>query len=135
MDDDLEITLKKMIESLKIVDNIVLDFQEKLEGESAIIINIDRINKIQPYLQKQGYLVDYQATLFGIWKTDDNPSEAIEKRNNAIQKLLSTFLKSRLGNTEIMVTGCDKRVWMDRTNDSRYYFTFQMTLQIKKIIT
>jgi len=134
MDDELELQLKKTIEDLGIVDAVVLDFQEKLEGNSAMIISIDKINSIQPYLDRQGHLVEYQGTLFGIWKSDDNPSMAIEQRNNAIKELLSTFMKTRLGNSEVTVTGCDKNVWRDRTNDTRYYFAFQMTIKIQKIM-
>ncbi|MBC7129273.1 MAG: hypothetical protein H5T45_06055 [Thermoplasmatales archaeon] len=134
MDDELELQLKETIENLEIVDTVVLDFQEKLDGNSAIIISIDKINNIQPYLDKQGNLIEYQATIFGIWKSDDNPSEIIEQRNHAIRELLSTFIKTRLGNSEVTVTSCDKNVWRDRTNDTRYYFAFQMTLKIKKII-
>lgn len=134
MDDELELALKALIEELEIVDNVVLDFQEKLDGKSAIILSIDKINNIQPYLHKQGHLIDYQATLFGIWKSSENVSETIEGRNNAIKTLLSTLIGKRLGNSEILVTTCDKRIWVDKTDDTRYYFTFQMILQIKKII-
>lgn len=134
MDNELELALKQIIEELQVVDNVILDFQEKLEGESAIIVSIDKINRIQPYMNKQGNLIEYQATLFGIFKTNDNISETIEKRNNALKKLLTTFLNARIGNSQTKIETCEKRIWRDKTNDTLYYFTFEMTIAIQKIV-
>mgnify|MGYP000895705896 FL=1 len=131
---EIELLFKEKLEELGLVDTVVLDFNERIEGESVIILNISKLKRLEPVLNGSAYEGEFEAHITGIWKVAEGITDAIEKRNTVLEKLTSEFMYTNLGTARVMVQAWDKAIWQDVMDDTRYYVAFDITLTVKNMM-
>ncbi|WP_202879471.1 hypothetical protein [Methanothermobacter sp. THM-1] len=131
---EIELLFKEKLEELGLVDTVVLDFNERIEGESVIILNISKLKRFEPVLNGSAYEGEFEAHITGIWKVAEGITDAIEKRNTVLEKLTSEFMYTNLGTARVMVQAWDKAIWQDVMDDTRYYVAFDITLTVKNMM-
>jgi hypothetical protein len=128
----LELAFKEKLESMGISDTVVLDFNEKIEGESVIIVSLKQLKKIEPVLDGKIYRATIEGHLTGVWKVVDNSvTMAVKKRNDALEAIMREFLYTKVGGARVRLLKWDKDIRQDIVDDRRYYVLFDVTLEIE----
>lgn len=127
----LELAFKEKLESLNISDTVVLDFNERIEGESVIIISIRELKGLEPILEGKLYRAMLEGHLTGVWKVDGSVTDAVKKRNDALEAIMREFLYTKVGGARVRLLKWEKDIRQDIVDERRYYVLFDVTLEIE----
>lgn len=133
MMNEIEIAMKERLEALDVADNVVLDFNEKIVGDSVIIFSLKSLRSLDPILNGDLYRAMMEGHITGVWKVKDGRvTPAVESRNRALETILGEFMKkNKVGAAYVRVKSFDKDIRQDIVDDMRFYVLFDVTLEIE----
>lgn len=129
---ELEVAIKERLENLNLADTVVLDFNERLDGDSVLIFGVRSLRSLEPVMDGKLYRATLEGHVTGVWKVKDGDvTSAITSRNDALERLVEEFLYTKVGGAYVRVTKWEKDIRQDVMDDRRFYVLFDVTLEIK----
>lgn len=132
---ELELALKEYLENLGIVDDVVVDFNEELRGDSVLVVSVDRLEAVEPAVNHKGAVVIFTVRLLGIWKVNEDIDDVIDARNDAVNSLtLALITHDRVNGGVLRLKNWRKNIWQDKFDDTRFYVAFEAELSYEKFV-
>lgn len=132
----VELEFLEFIDSLGLSDTVVLDFNDELRGDSAIVVSFTNLKEVKSAIDHNGHIYTFNCSIYGVWKVDDMRKfqDALTGRNEAFVKLLKVLTELSLGIFHVKLVRGDKNMWQSQGGDMRFFFGFEIGVEIKFIV-
>lgn len=129
----IELEFREFIESMGLADSVILDFSERMHGDSELVIALDTLKGVESGVNHSAHVYTVSGTIYGLWRVTDQTemNTVLEERNEAYNKLVKALTDASLGLFHVNVTGGSRNTYAARTDDTRFFFGFELNIELK----